>query len=121
MGIYSDIQDEVSNAMDTDLSDATVALVLKQLYSDDYDPATGTSRKINIETETRGIAVPVDLSLIDGEVLKIGDVQFIILDSELSELPDLGDFIHYGGEDYEILRSERDPAGSTWQLTGRIT
>jgi hypothetical protein len=121
MGIYDDIQSEISEALDNDLSDTSVPLTLVQVYSDDYDPSTGTSRKIEVETETRGVAIPVDISKIDGEALKIGDVQFLILDSELAEIPELGEVIQYKSEDYTITDIGRDPAESTWLLTGRVT
>ena len=121
MGIYDDIQAEVAEALNSDLSDCSVPLTLVQVYSDDYDPATGTSRKINIETETRGVAQPVDASKIDGEHLKIGDVYFFIIDSELAEIPELGEIIQHKSEDYVITNIERDPADATWLILGRVT
>lgn len=121
MGIYADIQEEVTKAMDTDLADAAVPLTLIQVYSEEYNTTTGTPRTINIETETRGFVVPIDTSKIDGEAIKVGDVQFLILDSMLHELPEIDDVIHHGGEDYKIVSINKDSAEATWLIQGRTT
>ena len=121
MGIYSDIQQDVGEAFNTDLSDAVYPLTLKRVTYGSYDPDIGKPVEIVTETSTRGVAQPVNSSHYDGEVVKIGDVEFTILHSELSETPTLDHTIVYNDLSYIINSVLSDPASATWVLLGRTT
>lgn len=119
MGIYADIQQEIGEALDNDLSDAKQTLTYVEITASEYNATTGKEYKVTNNVTTYGVVSPVDSSQIDGESVKITDLSFLILDSDLSVTPEIGRVLQYDGEDYSINTINRDPVNATWNIIGR--
>ena len=119
MGIYTDIQNDIGEALDNDLSDTAQTLIYVEVTASEYNPTSGKEYKVTNNVSCRGVVQPVDTSHIDGETVLIDDRQFLILDSEIDATPEVGRVLQYDGEDYNINQVLRDPANSTWTIIAR--
>ena len=119
MGLYSDLDTKLKAAFDGRLADAVKLLDLT-LVAQTYDPDTGEVVDTPTLYATRGVAEPVDNSMIDGEVVKIADTAFTILQSELAAAPSVGDTIvtAHNSKSYSLNTVLADPADVTWTLVG---
>lgn len=120
MGLYTDLNTALKDAFDSDLSDAvkTIDLEHKRYI---YDTDSGNTEIGVTATATRGVETTVTNEMIDGEVVQARDTLFIILQSELSATPVIGDYIVSSGKEYSINSIIPDEAGVTWNITGRAT
>ena len=118
MGLYSDITGNLQAAFNGKLADAvdTVSLVS---VSTTYDPATGDQVEVETVTVGRGVPDTVSLAHADGEIVKVNDKQFIILQAELAATPEVGNQIEYGGKRFHINSIIDDPAGIHWSVFAR--
>ena len=120
MGLYSSISEALKEAFDTDLADA-VKVVELVLVTQTYDPANDIPNETITKIATRGVVEPVDNSMVDGEVIRIADTTFTILQSELAAIPTVADAIEVGGLSYSLNTVLADPADVTWVCVGRHT
>ena len=120
MGLYNDLNTKLKAAFDGRLADAVKLLDLT-LVVQTYDPDTGDVTDTPTLHNTRGVVEPVDNSMIDGEVVKIDDTAFTILQSELSAVPSVGDTIvtTHDSKSYSLNTVLADPADVTWTIVGR--
>ena len=121
MGIYAELQADLAEALDTDLADAAMVLTYIEVTSGTYDPSTGAPSGTTNNYSTRGVVSVIGKQHADGEVLKVGDYAFLILDSEIDATPDVGQIIRYDSKDYIINNVYQDEVNATWVLTGRTT
>jgi len=118
MGLTDQIDADVKNAFDGDLSDAVkeVALIRATV---NYDPNTGINTAVNDVHDTRAVVEPVNDTQIDGEVVRIGDVSFLILKSEIDIVPILDDIVDVAGDKHLVTSIVSDPADVLYTLVGR--
>lgn len=121
MGLRAEITAEIIAAYNTDLSDAVVDLLYVHIVHGEYDPEIGEPLEIRNEVLTRGSPQYIDAAHIDGEVVKVGDIMFIIVADELAATPDVGNVIVHEGNDYYINNVNPDPTKATWEITGRMS
>ncbi len=122
MGIYQDIQDEVKDAMNNDLSDATATLtVFEEIKSLVYDPIAGAGATY---TPVKYI---MDCIILGDKEEKKDEadtntqyINLLILDSmkTIDEFK-TGLKILVRGNNYEIGKVEIDPTGATYELSCR--
>lgn len=124
MGLTAEITADIQEAYAADLADAVKSVILLKEGAGIYNPGTGENTPNISMYTTRAVCTPVDKANIDGEVIKIGDVGFLILKAELSVIPDVGDQIEAtvdGVQDfYTITNIVSDPADVTWECIGRV-
>ena len=118
MGLQSDIQTDVAQALDSDLADATYDFIYQTSQSE-YDPVVGKPIEMKENYHTRGVFSPIENSQVDGEQIKIGDAQFLILENELEVKPEIDNLILFGSDTYYINIVLIDPAQAMWDLTAR--
>lgn len=118
MGLYTDLNTALKGAYSGDLEDAVYPLNLVK-SQDNYNVTLGEVQVTKTTAITRGVPTIVTNDLVDGEVIRATDTQFIIIQSELSETPEIDDIITYANIDYTINSIIPDPVGVIWQLVGR--
>lgn len=118
MGLRAEIQADIAAAFDDDLADTVSDLVL-QTQGDTYNHITGAVIRNATQTTTRGVVSPVSESMIDGEHIKVSDVQIIILKNELDAEVKVEDIILEGTNKFNINNIISDPANAIWVLIAR--
>lgn len=119
MGIYTDIQADVKEAMEDDLLDTVAVLTISESTGAVYNPATGGI------TDTPTVSV-MDCILGDDktgedveEETSTDFITVIILDSDKTTSFKTGQNANVRGSDYEVTGYEVDPAGATHILKCR--
>lgn len=119
MGIYSDIQADLKDAMDGDLADAVATLtIIEKSSSTSYDPVVGNPSDTPVTYTMRSIVVDADLedeqkSFMD---TTINDIEVMVLDTERTCEFVIGMWATVRGKDYIIAQYKVDPAGATHNL-----
>lgn len=122
MGIYSDIQKDLKEAMDTDLSDAVAILTISDTTTNSvYDPVTGASTGLPIPSAMRCIIVDTDDSEEEGVSSDSysRDLEVMVLDSEKTTDFKIGYLAKVRGIDYIVSQYKIDPVGATHSLEMR--
>lgn len=125
MGLYDDLNNDIAEAFNSDLSDAMQTMIYIEPQSL-YDPATGAVVNTPIEHETRGVISPYieakgmngngsSTTSSEGSNIAI-ESTIIILDSEISMKPIVSNMINVGSKVYKIITVETDPAGASHTL-----
>ena len=119
MGMYSDIQSDLKDAMDGDLADAVATLVITETASSSvYDPVSGGSANTPVINSMRCIIVDADLSD-EGDPesdTTSNDLEVMVLDSEKTTNFAVGLDANVRGSDYEVMQYKIDPVGATHNL-----
>ena len=120
MGLYADIQKDIGEALDDDLSDAVKSVTIVHETISDYDTATGTPVVESLSYDTRCIVIDSDAERGSDNTLSEGDIEVLILDSE-KEVDKfiIGMDVIIGDDTYEIKGLMVDPAGATHTLKCR--
>lgn len=118
MGLREELQTDIKEAFDEDLSDGVTPVILRKRDQAGtvYDPDTGLSVTSSVDYSTRGIFS--DYSTLERFNTHIAptDVKFIIIANEISVLPGVKDKLIDGTAEYSVIRFEQDPIKATYTL-----
>lgn len=117
MGLRDDIQADVAEAFDADLSDAVRDFNGSREEAGEYDPATGETTTTLVEYEGRGVFGGYDAQEIDGQHILQTDRKLTALQNEVTGTPEVGDDVN----GFEVMHVGQDPASSIWILQLRRT
>jgi len=119
MGIYSDIQADIKEAMGDDLADAVATLVITETASStSYNAVSGDITNTPVISTMRCIVVDAELDD-ENEVYSETtnqSLEVMILDSERTCTFNAGLMASVRGIDYEVMKHRVDPAGATHSL-----
>jgi len=121
MGLREELQADLIEAFDEDLSDAVKSLTLKQVSKDQtvYDPTTGANTRVSVDYSTRGIFTNYTTIERFNSFLEPTDSKLIIIASELDTVPQIRDVISDGTINYNIIGQLNDPLDATYELQVR--
>ena len=112
MGLYSDLQTDISDAFYGDLLDATKTLTVTKKVVGAYDPALGTAPITKTVNTMRCVVVSDNVGEKLDEYTSTDEVIVLVLDSDKTVTTfDLGDGVNVDGSDYLIKGVGKDPAG----------
>ena len=118
MGLREDIQSDIDEAFDTDLSDAVTSFTYREV-SRVYDPNDNTVSDTNTDYSSRGVISNFKREVFrDSNVLPT-DAKIIILQHELIVEPVAEALIITSDRTYTIIKVMQDPAAATWTLQCR--
>lgn len=117
MGLRSEINNDIKEAFDTDLSDAVkkfkaVRTIKGQSTDDDWLSNTVGNTQTTLTYTGRGVFSSYAEIEVDNESIRMNDVKLIILQSEIGKEPMLDDMIN----GYQVLAVGKDPADVTYTL-----
>ena len=120
MGLYADIQKDISEAFDNDLSDAVKSVEIIHETISDYNTTTGAPVVESLSYDTRGVVIDNNSERGSDNTLSEGEIEILILDSE-KEVDKfiIGMDAVIGDDIYEIKGIMIDPAGATHTLKCR--
>jgi hypothetical protein len=87
MGIREEIQAEIADAFNAELTDAVVDFDACYVIRSDWDPVTETGNEIIVRYGGRGILAAYALEIIDGVNVLKGDLRLMALKNEVSAVP----------------------------------
>lgn len=117
MGIKDDIQAEVSAAFSADLADAVDSFTCeKPIYSGEFDFETQTYPIIGSESYSgRGVLFGSYLKdLVKPADYQAEDAKAIVLQNEVSGVPQIGDVWNTVKGDFEVKNIGSDPVSATY-------
>jgi hypothetical protein len=118
--IKNKVTTKLANAYDSKLADVVKTITLKKINNAaGYDPATGAITESTVEYTTRGAVVSFENSEIDNISILNTDTQVIIIQDELSAIPEVDDILSFDGGDHKIVGFKPDPSGATWMIQCR--
>lgn len=124
MGIYSDIQKDVKEAMDEDLADAVATLTVTETESSTvYNPSVGGGvTNTPVINSMQCIIIGPDDSEESGpdSDTATSDLEVMVLDSLRTAELKIGLLATIRGINYKVLSVKVDPAGATHTMELRI-
>lgn len=121
MGLKDDIQVDLKEAFDSDLSDAVQNFVL--IHYDRtlslYDTNTGVNTKSLEEFNSRGIFTNYLESEKFNTHIEPTDMKLVIIQNEINTKPKLRDHIVLDDITYRVIYLTKDPLNATYMLTLR--
>ena len=118
MGIYEELQQDISEALSTDLADAARQITFIT-YTNVYDE----DLMKNVRLETTSVVRAINIKSIEGENIDVPTsndiVQYLILDTDLAVDLKLEMKIIDGDKEYKVSSITTDPTKSTWTVTAR--
>ena len=119
MGLYDDLQSDISSAFNADLADAVKVIELKVETVTGYSPTSGPT-SVFASYETRGVVTKSEIEKGSDATMSEGYVDILILDSEKTVVSfEMEMDVIVNGVTYEIKGLSLDPAGATHTLTCR--
>lgn len=118
MGIKDDIQTEVAAAFSTDLGDAVDSFTCEKLiYSGEFDFETQTYPVIGNESYSgRGVLGNYLKDLVKPTDYQVEDAKAIVLQNEVTGIPQIGDVWTTGKGDFKVVNIGADPASATYSI-----
>jgi len=119
MGLYNDIQTDLSSAFEGDLLDAT-RTVQFVTYTNVYNDTTMQNTLTESSTDVRAVKI----SSYEGENIdeptKNDSVKYLVIDSDRNGVGfELDMKIVDGSDNYKVTGISTDPAGASWTISGR--
>ena len=119
MGLRDDIQADLAEAFDSDLSDAVTAFTGVRTIASDTDngiddwmnPPDAPSNN-TLTYSGRGVFADYTAYEIDNDIVQASDVKLICLANEITAEPIADDKIN----DYRVVRVNKDPASATFEM-----
>lgn len=118
MGLRDDIQSDIEEAFDTDLSDAVTSFTYR-IVTRTYDTNTNTTSDVNTDYESRGVIGRFKREVFKDSNVLPTDSKIIILQHELAVEPVPDMLIISPTKTYTIIKVRQDPAAATWTLQCR--
>lgn len=122
MGIRDEIQREVAEAFDTDLSDAVNLFTGSYVIQSGWDPITETGGETTVTYTGRGVLGSYALNRIDGVNILHGDLKLTALVSEVTDKPAVDhaitatDLISGASQRYKVITAKTDSAKASYSL-----
>lgn len=119
MGLRDDLQADLAEAFDDELSDAVTAFTVTRTTASDID--TGTDDWMNPPGEPtastltytgRGVFTDYSTYELNSDIINVTDVKLIVLQNEITAEPIADDKIN----GYSVVRVNRDPAFATYEI-----
>lgn len=111
------IQSKVAKAFDKKLSDAVQSFTCsKTIQSGDFDFVTQTYPTITVEAYTgRGVLFgSYEKSVVKPTDYQATDSKAVVLQSEITQAPQIGDAWATSKGRFKVVNIEQDPTGSIW-------
>lgn len=119
MGLYSELQEDLVEAFDDDLSDAVATLTVTIITQGAYDPATGDTPSTPVDYTMRCIVIKDVVGEEPDEPDSTDNVQLLVLDSEKTVDFKTDMKVNVRDSDYEIAGIKVDPVSATHILKCR--
>lgn len=118
MGIKDDIQAEVAAAFSADLADAVDTFTCeKPIYSGEFDFETQTYPIIGSESYSgRGVRGNYLQDLVKPIDYQTTDAKVIVLQNELTGIPQIGDVWQFADGGFEVKNISQDPTKSIYVI-----
>ncbi|MFW2097808.1 glutamate 5-kinase [Acinetobacter sp. ULE_I057] len=115
MGLRDELQAEIEEAFDTDLTDAiTTFTCSKEIQSGDFDFETQTYPTVTVEQYSgRGVFGSYKRDLVKPIDYQVEDVKALVLQNEVTGVPQIDDVWGADGQ-FKVLNVGKDPSGSIW-------
>ena len=119
MGLRDDIQADLAEAFDEDLSDAVTAFTGTRTTASDTDDGTddwmnppGTPSNSTLTYTGRGVFADYSTYELDSDIINVTDTKLICLTNEITAEPIADDKIN----GYSVVRVDKDPAGAAYEI-----
>lgn len=86
-------------------------LTLREFTGNTYDPSTGTNTPSYTDHSVTGVVETFSERLIDGSSVKVGDLDVLVPDQQLSFVPSTEDLVTLDGQDWSIVNPRREFSG----------
>lgn len=123
MGLRDELQDDLAQAFNTDLSDAVLAFAGEYMGPGVWDPVNETTTAQPVTYTGRGVLSRYEDSRIDNVNILVGDLRLTALANEVTDTPDVGhkitapDLMDRTKQVVYLVKSVRsDPASATYRL-----
>jgi hypothetical protein len=114
MGLRSDIQTSLTEAMANDLLDVVASFTLVKFTDGAYNPVTGVTSTTETEYEGKGIFGSYGADEINGESVKSEDEKIIVNGNDLAVAPEINDVVRLAsGTEYFIVKPAPIMGGDT--------
>lgn len=117
MGLYSDLQTDIKEALNSDLSDAYNTFKITDLVSSIYDPETGVLTKTENSKDCKCVEVKNQIGDDLDNPESVSGMIFLVMDSDKPFAFKNGQKILYDSEYYKVKGIKTDPVGATWTLS----
>ena len=116
MGIKDDIQAEVAAAFSADLADAVDTFTCeKPIYSGEFDFETQTYPVVGSKSYSgRGVRGNYLRDMVKPIDYQTTDAKAIVLQNELTGIPQIGDVWQFDDGDFEVKNIGSDPVSATY-------
>lgn len=118
MGLQSDIQTSVADALNTSLLDAAKSITLEKVVNT-FNAATNKTSQTSSTYVTRAVIANFTSTDLADTHIEPTDAKIIILQNEISVEPKVNDYILVETIRYKILKVMKDPANVIWKLQCR--
>lgn len=116
MGMRDELQEELAVAFNEDLADAVDSFTCEKLiYSGEFDFETQTYPVIGSESYSgRGVRGNYLRDMVKPIDYQATDAKAIVLQNELTGIPQIGDVWQFRGGGFEVKNISQDPTSSIW-------
>lgn len=119
MGLRDDLQADLAEAFNTDLSDAVTAFTGTRTVAgetdsgiDDWMNPPNATRESTLTYTGRGVFADYSKYELDSDIIDVTDVKLICLANEITNEPIADDKIN----GYSVVRVNRDPALASYEI-----
>lgn len=119
MGLRDELQADLAEAFNTDLSDAVTAFTGTRTVADDTDSGIDdwmnppdTPSASTLTYTGRGVFTDYSTYELDSDIIDVTDVKLIVLQNEITAEPIADDKIN----GYSVIRVSKDPANATYEI-----
>lgn len=119
MGLRDELQADLADAFNTDLSDAVTAFTGTRTVADDTDSGIDdwmnppdTPSASTLTYSGRGVFTDYSKYELDSDIIDVTDVKLIVLQNEITAEPIADDKIN----GYSVIRVSKDPANATYEI-----
>lgn len=123
MGLRDELQADLAQAFNTDLSDAVLAFTGEYMGPGVIDPVTEESTAQPVTYTGRGVLSRYEDTRIDNINILVGDLRLTALANEVTDTPDVGhkitapDLMDRTNQVVYLVKSVRaDPASATYRM-----
>ncbi|UIW10342.1 hypothetical protein [Flyfo siphovirus Tbat2_3] len=122
MGIRDELQSDIAEAFDSDLSDAVNDFTGSYVIEGEVDPVTEESTSETVTYAGRGVLSKYSLNRIDGVNILSGDLKLTALTNEVTDKPRVDhiittpDLVTGQAQRYKAVTVSTDPAGATYSI-----